>query len=189
MDTQRVLKQEILGAIDKTGKPLWDVTPVFASEKFKLLTDCIKQAFEHESIDYVVALDALGFPLGGSVAYSLAKGLVLVRKGGKLNLPHEKKLSVSFKDYPEKEKDLETLEVRSDLIVAGKKYLIVDEWIGTGAQIKNTIDMIEGKGGIVGGIACLYCYPDFDLPIDLYKKYKLWSANCLECKYFICRCE
>ncbi|KAJ3075624.1 hypothetical protein HDU98_007436 [Podochytrium sp. JEL0797] len=183
-------RQLLLSQIDKSGTPLWDVTPVFASaEHFRLLTTGIAHRFATDQIDAVIALDALGFPLGGSVAHALSTGLILVRKGGKLNLPDDRKTSISFKDYAEKRKDLETLEVRTDLITPGMRVLIVDEWVGTGAQMHHVARMVEGLGAVVAGMACLYCFPDFELPLELAGRYKFWSANCLKCKYFVCRCE
>ncbi|KAJ3128496.1 hypothetical protein HK100_009143 [Physocladia obscura] len=180
----------MVSAIDKTGAPLWDVCPVFASKThFHLLTTQIAEHYNDKNIDAVLALDALGLPLGGAVATALQTGLILVRKGGKLNLPANRKTFLSFKDYPEKEKDLETLEVRSELIARGSRILVVDEWMGTGAQMNAAAKIVEGLGGVVAGMACLYCFPDAELNMQLKEKYDLWSANCLKCTYFECRCK
>ena len=70
----------------------------------------------------------------------------------------------------------------------GDRILLIDEWIGEGFQIKAALDMIETLGATIVGIACVYLHPDFDSNIELVKKYKVFAANCLVCKYFECRC-
>ena len=136
--------------------------------------------------DFIVALDALGFVLGGAVANAEGKGLVTVRKGNKLPLEDDRKASVTFEDHDGEK----TMEVRKDLVKVNSRILLIDEWIGTGAQIKHVTEMLEGQlGASVVGIAVAYCFPDHSGAMEIARTRNLFAANCLVCAYFLCQCE
>ena len=65
----------------------------------------------------------------------------------------------------------------------------MDEWIGTGAQMRAAIELMERMGVIVAGIAVLYLFPDIPANYEIVKSYETFVANCLKCEYFECRCE
>ena len=133
-----------------TGGPRCDVTPLFADhEAFAALVEDLVQPFINGNIDLVAGIDALGFILGTAVALRLGKGIIPIRKGGKLPVQVEQ---VEFMDYTG---ELKTLEMRLGSIQPGEHILLVDEWIETGAQIKAAAALIERQGGIVAGIATI----------------------------------
>ena len=37
----------------------------------------------------------------------------------------------------------------------GERVLVVDEWVETGAQVQAAVELIEGAGGVVAGIAAI----------------------------------
>lgn len=128
----------------------YDVTPLFADhDAFSSLTDDLLGQFADIEFNCVVAIDAIGFVLGTAMAFRAEKGLVPLRKGGKLPVPT---IATHFVDYTNQEK---SLELRADAITPGTKVLLVDEWIETGAQIQAAIELIERQGGIVVGIASI----------------------------------
>jgi len=135
-----------------------DVTNLFENPKVfnNLINDLIKP-FKKEKIDKIVALDALGFVLGGAIAYKLSVPLVLARKGGKL--PHNKKdlAKVLFWDYTKRlgENQKKSIEIKKSSIRKGDKVLIVDEWIETGTQLKAVIKIVEKLGGQIIGISTM----------------------------------
>ncbi|KAJ3318315.1 hypothetical protein HDU76_000864 [Blyttiomyces sp. JEL0837] len=179
-------KRHYLSLIDRTTTPRFDITPLWtdAGALHQLTADIINH-FDPDSYDVIVALDALGFLLGGALAIEASKGVVPMRKGGKLPLKPDQMISVSFTDYDDTEK---TLELRKDVVPPGTKILLVDEWVGTGAQLRNAAEVLTKNGCIVVGIACLYCFPDDQRAVQLARDYDLWCANCLVCTYFDCRC-
>jgi adenine phosphoribosyltransferase len=138
----------------KKGSPRCDPTPIFDDKVLfqKLIGDLIKP-FKNRKITKVVALDALGFIIGGAIAYKLKVGFIPIRKGGKL--PQNKKFirKVSFVDYTKTKK---TFEINKGLIKKSDKILLVDEWIHTGSQIKAAIRLIEEEGGNIIGISTIY---------------------------------
>uniref|UniRef100_A0A8C9XT26 adenine phosphoribosyltransferase n=1 Tax=Sander lucioperca TaxID=283035 RepID=A0A8C9XT26_SANLU len=77
------------------------------------LADCISDLlspFHSNTSDLVVGIDAMGFILGASVATSLGKGFLSVRKAEHLCVTSQ---SPSYSDYTGVEK---TMEVRLDVL-------------------------------------------------------------------------
>ena len=134
-----------LALIDrKTSGNRCDVTPLFADYvAFSALVEPL--AFE-----VVVGIDALGFILGAVLALRTHVGFVPVRKGGKLPGAVDSAECVDYTGQPK------TLELRRDALEPGTRVLLVDEWIETGAQAQAAIQLIEGQGGIIAGIASLH---------------------------------
>jgi adenine phosphoribosyltransferase len=133
-----------------TSGPRYDVTPLFADpEAFSNLVEDLLEAFVGVPFDLMAGIDALGFILGAAMAMRAGKGFVAVRKGGKLPVDVDR---VSFVDYTGKDK---ALEIRPDAVDEGVRVLVVDEWIETGAQVSAAVDLIEGRGGVIVGIASI----------------------------------
>ena len=108
--------------------------------------------FDAGAIDLVAGIDALGFVFATAVADELDAGMLPVRKGGKLPIPEEDRLSETVVDYTD---DKKTLELDNRAVPAGAAVLVVDDWIETGAQMNAATDLIERAGGDVVGIAVL----------------------------------
>jgi adenine phosphoribosyltransferase len=127
-----------------------DVTPLFADPAaFAGLVDDLVGRLAGAAFDVVAAVDALGFVLGTAVAVRTGRGLVVVRKGGKLPVRAD---AAEFVDYTGRPK---TLEVRPDAVPAGARVLVVDDWVETGAQVRAAISLVEGRGGVVAGVAAI----------------------------------
>lgn len=152
------------------GKNRCDITQLLSDPAvFNSLINDIAKPFLSEKISKVVALDAMGFALGGAVAHLLKTGLVLVRKGGKSAWIAE---TAEFTDYSHEKKNLEIVK---DALKPTDKVLIVDDWSETGAQLKAAINLIEQLGAIVIGISCI----NLDRAVkedEVLKKYKLHSV-------------
>ena len=124
-----------------------DITSVLQdADGLKLAIDTMQEKIKDLDFDVVVGPESRGFIFGMPIAYNLHKPFVLIRKNGKL--PRE---------TVEKTYDLEygtaTIEMHKDSIKPGQKVLIVDDLIATGGTTQAMIDMIEGLGGKVVGIA------------------------------------
>jgi adenine phosphoribosyltransferase len=143
--------KDYLGLIDvNTPGRRNDVTPLFAdAAAFSELVTDLTAAFAPAEIDLVAGIDALGFILATAIAIRFGKGLVPIRKGGKLPVQADRQ---EFVDYTGK---LKSLELRAGMLQPGNRILLVDEWIETGAQIKAAIALIERQGGILAGIAAI----------------------------------
>jgi adenine phosphoribosyltransferase len=127
-----------------------DVTPLFAdATAFWQLLEDLKCQLTGSEFDAVAAVDALGFILGTALAVRMHKGVIPVRKGGKLPVRTE---FAEFVDYTGTRK---SLELRPDAIRPGMRLLLVDEWVETGAQVRAAISLIERCGGVVVGVASI----------------------------------
>ena len=109
-------------------------------------------AFEHTSIDAVVAIESRGFITGGIFAKERRVPLILARKKGKL--PGE-----TIEESYDLEYGQATLEIHKADIAPGKKYLIMDDLIATGGTIKAVATMIEKSGSAVAGVFAIISLP------------------------------
>ncbi|XP_077422743.1 adenine phosphoribosyltransferase isoform X2 [Vanacampus margaritifer] len=116
------------------------------------LSDCVNDLlgpFRHDAIDLVAGIDAMGFILGASIASTLGKGFLAVRKAGHLCVSSQRQ---TYSDYTGREK---TMEVRDDVIKAGVRVLLVDQWVETGGTMKAAIQLLERMGAAIVGVAAV----------------------------------
>uniref|UniRef100_A0A3Q3R0H4 adenine phosphoribosyltransferase n=1 Tax=Monopterus albus TaxID=43700 RepID=A0A3Q3R0H4_MONAL len=114
------------------------------------LADCVKDLvspFQNDTIDLVAGIDAMGFILGASVANTLGKGFLAIRKAGHLCVSTQHQ---NYIDYTGKKK---TMEIRLDVLKPGMRVLLVDQWIETGGTMKAAIQLVERQGATVVGVA------------------------------------
>ena len=98
--------------------------------------------------DYIAAIESRGFFPAAPIAYLMNKGLVIIRKPGKL--PAE---TISAEYDLEYGKD--KLEIHVDAIEAGKKVIIMDDLIATGGTLQASIELVQRLGGKVQKAAFL----------------------------------
>jgi adenine phosphoribosyltransferase len=145
------MSPDYLARIDTSGHGRYDVTPLFADARAfaALVTDLLALA-QPLSFEIVAGIDALGFILGSALALRAGTGFIPIRKEGKLPVPTD---HAEFVDYSGTQK---ALELRHDAVLPGQRVLVVDEWIETGAQVSAAIRLIEGRGGIIAGVATIH---------------------------------
>ena len=126
-----------------------DITSVLQDpDGFKLAIDKMQELVKDLDFDLVLGAESRGFIFSAPIAYSRGKGLVPVRKKGKLPC-----------ETIEVEYDLEygkaVLELHKDSIKPGQKVLLVDDLMATGGTIEAMIKLVEKLGGKVAGILVL----------------------------------
>ena len=127
----------------KPGIIFRDVTSVTEDPKgMRLAIDEMDKLLEGVDYDVIAGAESRGFIFGAPLAYKNGKGLVLVRKKGKL--PRE---TVSM-EYA-LEYGTGTIELHKDSIKPGQKVVIVDDLIATGGTVEACIKMVERLGGEV----------------------------------------
>lgn len=139
---------ERLGAVvpdyPKPGVVFRDLTPVFADgPAFRAVVDALLAEYEGQ-FDYVAGVEARGFLLAAAAAYAADKGVITVRKPGKL--PRRVYSESYSMEYGEN-----TLEVHQDDIPAGSRVLILDDVLATGGTLSATARLIAKAGGTVVG--------------------------------------
>jgi len=127
----------------KEGIVFKDITTLLADAKsFQRVIDIMAHRYIDREIDLVLGVEARGFIMGSALAYKLGKGIVLVRKPGKL--PYK-----TFSTEYELEYGTDELHIHQDAIKKGQKVLIADDLLATGGTVAAVIDLIEKMGGEV----------------------------------------
>ena len=143
MKDMKALKDYVTTIPDfpKKGIMFRDITSVIQDpDGFRLAVDGLISLLNGVDFDYVVASESRGFVFGAPVACAMRKGLILVRKKGKL--PRET-ISESYElEYGEA-----TLEIHTDSIKKGQKVVIIDDLIATGGTTDAMIKLVERLGG------------------------------------------
>ena len=131
----------------KEGIIFRDINPLLRDAEGLVCT--IKRVcgmIESAKIDLVAGIEARGFVIASLVAMAEKKGLVLVRKAGKLPGP------VISEPY-----DIEygsaVLEVQKDSVKTGQRILIVDDVIATGGTAIAAANLFQRLGGTIVGYA------------------------------------
>ena len=123
-----------------------DITSVIQDpDGLQLAIDTMDDLVKDLDFDVVVGAEARGYVFGPPIAAKRHKGMVMIRKKGKL--PRE---TVSIKyslEYGEAE-----LEVHKDSIQPGQKVLIVDDLLATGGTVKAMIDLVKKLGAEPVGV-------------------------------------
>jgi adenine phosphoribosyltransferase len=130
----------------KPGIVFKDITPLLAdADAFAMVVRELSAVAP--DVDIVAGIEARGFLLAGAIAGRLGRGLVPVRKAGKLPPPT---LRASYDlEYGSAE-----IEVVPDLI-DGKRVLLVDDVLATGGTMRASAELITRAGGTVVALAVI----------------------------------
>lgn len=96
-------------------------------------------------VDVILVLDARGFLVGSPVGYVLNKGVVPIRKAGKL--PAE-----TYHVEYDLEYGSDAFEMHKDAIEPGTRVAILDDLLATGGTAKAACELVEMAGGTVVAI-------------------------------------
>jgi len=125
-----------------------DITPLLADgEAFRATVDALIAPFEGQ-YDVIAGIEARGFLLASAAAYASGKGVVPVRKAGKLPQPA---MSIDYS----LEYGTATIEMHADL-EPGTRVLVIDDVLATGGTVAATLDMLERLGYPVCGTTVLF---------------------------------
>ena len=155
------------------GLPKADISPIFENPTvfYNLIRDLTKP---FDNFNKIAGIDAIGFIIAGGISVDRKIGLVPIRKGGRL--PTKNPDKESFIDYSNTKK---TLELNPSAIKKSDSFLIVDDWIETGSQVKSAIKLIERNGGKIAGISALCAHRNKKTQ-DLFDRYNLHAIRIIE---------
>ena len=143
----------------KEGIVFRDLTTVFQEgEAFSKALGLMTESLEGGdsalgSFEKLAGIEARGFVLAGALAGKLNKGVVLLRKPGKL--PYDT-IKVEYKlEYGQ-----DALEVHKDAIRPGEKVVVIDDLLATGGTAEAACKLVEKLGGEVVKILFLVELPD-----------------------------
>ena len=131
----------------KPGILFYDITTLLKDKAgFAQLIDAFAAHYIGKGIDLVLGTEARGFIFAPAIAYRLNAGFIPVRKPNKLP-------AATNKATYDLEYGTDALEIHKDAIVPGQRVLLVDDLLATGGTMGATVQLAEGLGGKVAGIA------------------------------------
>jgi len=124
-----------------------DFSPILKDPSaLSFIADEFSKYFHPKDIDVFAGIESRGFILACVLASRYNKGLVMIRKEGKLP---GKTIKISYKiEYGQ-----DTIEIQKDLIKKGERVLICDDLLATGGTAKASAKLIEKVGGKITGFA------------------------------------
>lgn len=142
-------KIRLIKDFPKPGINFRDITTLLQDAgAFKQAVDDMADLCKEMKFDVIACPEARGFVLGAPLAYAMGKGLVLLRKPGKL--PGE----IVSHSY-DLEYGTDSLEVHAGAIQPGQKVLVVDDVLATGGTVVAAVELVKKSAAEVAGIAFL----------------------------------
>ena len=131
----------------KKGILFRDFSPILRDPSaLSYIADEFSKHFHQKDIDVFAGIESRGFILASILASRYNKGLVMIRKAGKLP-GKTTKLSYTI------EYGKDTIEIQKDIIKEGERVLICDDLLATGGTAKASAKLIEKTGGKIVGFA------------------------------------
>ena len=133
----------------KKGVIFRDINPLFRNSA--AIQEIAKQFIHQEEvskIDYIAGIESRGFTVASLLAKNFNKGIILVRKVGKLpGKTMKKKYNIEYGSS--------VIEIQDEAIQKGQNILIADDLIATGGTAIATAELIEEMGARVFGFALI----------------------------------
>ena len=131
----------------KKGILFRDFSPILKDPAaLSLIADEFSKHFHPKDIDLFAGIESRGFILACVLASRYNKGMIMIRKAGKLP-GKTAKLSYTI------EYGKDTIEIQKDIIKEGQRILICDDLLATGGTAKASAKLIEKVGGKIIGFA------------------------------------
>ena len=131
----------------KKGILFRDFSPILKDPSaLSEIVDEFSKYFHTKDIDIFAGIESRGFILACILASRYKKGMMMIRKAGKL--PGK---TVKLAYSVEYGKDV--VEIQKDVIDKGQRVLICDDLLATGGTAKASAKLIEKVGGKIAGFA------------------------------------
>ncbi len=138
----------------KQGVMFRDITTLIKDAGgLRATCDRLHEHYQHKHIDVIAGIESRGFTFSCVLAYLMNKGLVLLRKPGKLPA---KTVSQEY----QLEYGTDSIEMHEDAIKPGDRVLIIDDLLATGGTMKAACKLVEKLGGTVAGCGFVVELPE-----------------------------
>lgn len=140
----------------KKGILFRDFSPVLKDPSaLSFIADEFAKKFHPKDIDVFAGIESRGFILASILASRYNKGMIMIRKAGKLP---GKTIKLAYTiEYGK-----DTIEIQKDIIKEGERVLICDDLLATGGTAKASAKLIEKVGGEIVGFAFTIELVDLD---------------------------
>lgn len=131
----------------KKGILFRDISPLLGDPSaLSLVIDEFTKIIHPNDVDVFAGIESRGFPLACALALKYNKGMIMIRKQGKLpGLTHKVSYSIEY--------GTATMEIQANAIKKGQKVYICDDLLATGGTAKAAAKLIEKIGGKISGFA------------------------------------
>ena len=137
----------------KPGIQFRDITTLLLdADGFAAAVEQLAAAVPHD-IDLIAGIEARGFVIGAALAQRLGKGLILIRKDGKLP-------GVTIAEEYALEYGTDRLAMHVDACAPGARVMIVDDLIATGGTAMAALRLVRRCGAIAVGACFVIGLPD-----------------------------
>lgn len=138
----------------KKGIIFRDISTLFLEPNgLKLAVDLLYEICKKQDVDKFAAMDARGFLIAAPLAYKMSKGIVMVRKKGKLPCDT---ISVPYQlEYGEAE-----VEIHRDSILPGENVILIDDLIATGGTAEAGVKLLKALGAKISLSCFIINLPD-----------------------------
>lgn len=124
----------------KKGIVFKDISPLLSNpDAFRYTIESLQKELNEVEFNKIVAIESRGFVFGSALAFAMKKGLVPVRKKGKL--PAET-ISVEY----ELEYGVDVLELHKDALTSKDKVIIIDDLLATGGTVSAVENLVTITG-------------------------------------------
>lgn len=131
----------------KKGILFRDFSPILKDpQALSLVVDELSKYFHPKNIDLFAGIESRGFLLAAAMAIRYNKGMIMIRKAGKLP-GKTTKLSYTV------EYGKGAIEIQNDSISKGERVLICDDLLATGGTAQASGKLIEKMNGKIAGFA------------------------------------
>lgn len=131
----------------KKGILFRDISPLLRDPAaLSLVLDELAKIIHPNDVDVFAGIESRGFPLACALAIKYNKGMIMIRKEGKLpGKTHKVAYSIEY--------GTATMEIQADAIKKNQKVYICDDLLATGGTAKAAAKLVEKIGGKVSGFA------------------------------------
>ena len=131
----------------KKGILFRDISPLLRDPSaLSLLMEEFSKIIHPNDVDIFAGIESRGFPLACALALKYNKGMIMIRKQGKLpGVTHKVSYNIEYGSA--------TMEIQDDAIRKGQKVYICDDLLATGGTAKAAAKLVEKIGGKVSGFA------------------------------------
>ena len=133
----------------KKGIIFRDFSPILKDPSaLSYIADEFSRYFHSNDVDVFAGIESRGFIIASILAARYDKGMVMIRKAGKLP---GKTVKLSYTT----EYGKDTIEIQKDTIKKNERVLVCDDLLATGGTAKAAAKLIEKVGGDIVGFAFL----------------------------------
>jgi adenine phosphoribosyltransferase len=153
------LKRGVEEVVDfpKPGVRYRDITPILQDPAlFREVVDTLAEHYSDAGVDVVCGIESRGIIFGAALAYRLGLPIIPIRVEEKL--PHEGRPSSAFG----LEYGFDALAAHRDSLEGGKRVLLVDDLLATGATLSVCVDLVRKAGGSARDAAVVIEVTDFE---------------------------